>query len=302
MATGGNFAGIEKKTTGFLLGAAAALFLLVAAAAVEQHYFSQTTSLYFFTSNAQGLNKGMAVKLAGFTVGTVENISMEPTALVRVRLSLLNDYIHFIRQDARARLMKEALIGESVVEILPGTPQSRQVAQNGVLAFERGQDMGELAESLAGQVQPILANLGKITSSISQRSGDIGDAIQNINLASKTLLETSKKLDHVLDQAGNSLDRANHSLKVIDDALPALVLKTDTGLGNIQAATADIRKAASESAGQIPRLVGNSNALMQDGRDILDGAKKSWPVRNILPDPEEEMLAPDTYIEPAPGP
>lgn len=319
------FAGIEKKTIRFVLGSGIALLLLLAAVAIKQDYFSQTTSLYFFAPNAQGLNKGMAVKFIGFKVGSVEEISMEPNATVKVRLSLNSNYLHHIGQDAKARLMKEALVGESVVEIVPGAAQARQVAQNGVLAFERGHEMGEIAEELAGQIQPILVDIKKITSAVSDADEDIRQTIKNMSLASRDMVETGRqlnvmarngnqkidalygKVDHALDQTNASLATASHTLKTLDEALPKLLSGADASMENIQATTATIRKVTSESAEQVPQLLRGGNALVQDSnllvkdsQEILNGVKKSWPIRNFLPEAEEHILPLDGYAVPVP--
>lgn len=313
-----NYAGLEKKTMWFVLGALAVLLLLFGAVATKQNYFSQTTSLFFFTPNAQGLNEGMAVKFVGFKIGSVEEISMEPNATIKVRLSVLSKYIPLIGQDARARLIKEALVGESVIEIMPGSPQSRHVSQNGVLVFERGQDIGELAENLAGQVQPILHDIRKLTSSISDSGGDIREAIKNINQASKELLVTGRqldsltrdvdrklgaiygKLDHALDQANAGLATANHGLKRIDEALPGLILKVDTSLGNVRDTTAVVKKVTADSADVIPGILHNGDVLVRDSREIVSGAKKAWPIRNFVPSPAEGIPPLDGYVEPGP--
>lgn len=299
MENSGRFIGIERKTIGFVLGSGIALSLLLAVVAIKQDYFSQTVSLYFFAPNAQGLNKGMAVKFIGFKVGSIEEISMEPNATVKVRLSLSNKYIHLIGRDAKAKLIKEALVGESVVEIVPGAAQARQVAQNDVLAFERGRDIDELAESLVGQIQPILADVKKITASVSGADEDIRQSIKNINTASAGLVETTRQLNLLARNGNASLAVANHALKTVDEALPSLILKADASLENIQAATAGIKKMTSESAEQVPQLLRNGNTLMQDSQEIISGAKKSWPVRNLLEEPEAHILPLDGYAAPA---
>ena len=111
---------IEKRTQRFLLGAIGVLLLVLLMIAVKQNYFHRSTTILFFTPNAQGLSKGMAVKFIGFKVGSVEDVSMQSNATVQVEVSLDNEYVHLIGQDAKARLVKEALVGESVVEIIPG--------------------------------------------------------------------------------------------------------------------------------------------------------------------------------------
>lgn len=300
---------LETRTRGFMLGALGLMLLVLLLIAVKQDYFSRSTSIYFFTPNAQGLSKGMAVKFVGFKVGSVQDVSMEPNATVRVKVSLQDEYVHLIGQDAKARLMKEALVGESVVEIIPGSPQVRQVAQNSVLEFERGQDAGALMETLAAQLQPILADIRTFTGTINKPDGDIQQSIRNLNQATAGMREMinqltqlgvsgNRKLDSTFLKFDQALDSANTSLTTLNKAIPHLVEQADTTFANVQEATSLIKQVTRDSAGEIPALVRNANALVQDSQQTLDGLQQSWPLNGMLPKVEEKTLPVDGYIAP----
>lgn len=318
---------IEKFTKYFMLGAAGVMLVVLVMIAAKQDYFSRSTSIYFFTPNAQGLSKGMAVKFIGFKVGSVQEVSMEPNATVRVKVSLDDEYLHLIGQDARARLVKEALVGESVVEIVPGSQQVRQVTQGSVLEFERGKDASAVVESLAAQLQPILADVNKITtslqpivgdihqttSSINNPNGNIQQLLKNLNQAAGNFRETvnqftrlgangNEKLDDASLKIGKVLDNVNSSMGTLDKAIPKLVDKVDATLDNVQSATSDIKNVTHGSAGEIPSLVRNANALVQDGQETLVGMKKSWPFNSMIVGPQEQILPVDSYVPPAPLP
>lgn len=286
------------KSRLFMFGAVFLFGVLLVMVLVKQNYFSQMTTLYFFTPNAQGLNVGMAVKFVGFKVGKIEEIGMGPQAQVKVTLSLNNDYIHLINRDAKARLIKEGLIGESVVEIVPSESKSRQVAQNDVLVFERARDIAELAESLVGQVQPILADVKKITATVSDADQDIRESIRNINQVSAALVKTTQQLNVLTSNGTRTLSVVHHSVGMLDDALPKIVSGVEVSLTNLQATTAEIRKMTSPPSGQIPRLLNNSNVLIRDSKDIVGAAKHAWPISVMLPEAEQGMLPPDGDAEP----
>jgi phospholipid/cholesterol/gamma-HCH transport system substrate-binding protein len=294
---------IEQRTKRFMLGAVAVLLLVLLMIAVKQDYFHRSTDIYFFTPNAQGLNNGMAVKFIGFKVGTVQDVSMQPNATVRVKVSLDNEYVHLIGQDAKARLIKEALVGESVVEIIPGSQQVKQVTRNSVLEFERGQDASAVIENLAAQLQPILTDIHQITASINNPNGDVQQTLKNLNQASGSFRETfnqfsklgasgNQKLDEAYGKLDKALDSVNSSLQVLDKAIPKLV-------DNVQSATSDIKKITSESAAEIPSLVRNTNALVQDSQETLGGVKKSWLLNGLFPKSEEQTLPVDGYVAPS---
>jgi phospholipid/cholesterol/gamma-HCH transport system substrate-binding protein len=300
---------IEKRTKRFMLGAIGVMLLVLLMIAVKQDYFHRSTTILFFTPNAQGLSKGMAVKFIGFKVGSVENVSMRSNATVQVEVSLDDEYVHLIGQDAKARLVKEALVGESVVEIIPGSQQVKQVTRNSVLEFERGQDASTVVENLAAQLQPILSDVHQITSNLSNPNGDFQQTLKNLNQASGGFRETvnefnklgassNQKLDGAYGKIDKALDSVNSSLGVLDKAIPKLVDKADTTLNNVQSATSDIKKITNESAAEIPSLVRNSNALVQDGQETLSGVKKSWLLNGLFPKPEEQTLPVDGYVPP----
>lgn len=300
---------IEKRTRRFMLGAVGVMLLVLLMIAIQQDYFHRSTTIYFFTPNAQGLSKGMAVKFVGFKVGSVQDVSMQPNATVRVKVALDDEYVHLIGQDAKARLIKEALVGEGVVEIIPGSQQVKQVTHNSVLAFERGQDASTVVENLAAQLQPILGDIHQITSSINNPNGDVQQTLKNLNQATGAFRETvhqftqlgassNQKLDSAYGKFDKALDRVNSSLETLDKSIPKLVEKADSTLGNVQSATSDIKKMTSESATEVPALVRNANALVQDGQDTLGGVRKSWLLNGLFPQPEEQALPVDGYVPP----
>lgn len=297
----------ERKTMRFVWGAVAILTVVSGFIAFSQDYFVRATSIYFFAPNAQGLSKGMAVKFIGFKVGSVQSISMQANATVKVMLSLDNDYVHLIGQDAKARLMKEALVGESVVEIIPGESQVRQVVQNSVLAFERGQDAGSIAENLAGQLQPILTDVRQITTAINNPRGDVQQILKNMNQVTGGLKETvvefnalaqsgNQKLDGAYVKVDRALERVNSSLETLDKSIPKLVNKAEATFDNVQSATLDIKRMTSDSSEQLPALVRNTNALVQDGQETLKGVQKSWLLNDLFPATQETVLPVDGYV------
>jgi phospholipid/cholesterol/gamma-HCH transport system substrate-binding protein len=304
---------IEKRTKRFMLGAVVVMLLALLMIAVKQDYFHRSTTIYFFTPNAQGLSAGMAVKFIGFKVGSVQDVTMQPNATVQVKLALDNEYVHLIGQDAKAKLIKEALVGESVVEIIPGSQQVKQVTHNSVLEFERGQDASSVVENLAAQLQPILKDIHQITTSINNPNGDVQQTLKNLNQASGDFRETVKQftqlgtnsnrqLDGAYMKLNKALDSANSSLGTLDKSIPGLLDKADTTLTTVQSAATDIKKITNESAAEVPSLVRNSNALVEDGRETLGGVKKSWLLNGFFPKPEEQALPVDGYVPPESSP
>ena len=304
---------LRRPVLWFVLAALVLLAALFGGVAWKQGAFTKTTQLFFFAKTGYGMNKGMAVKFRGFRIGTVEEVSLEPSGSVKVRLVIDSAYTRFVPQDSKAHLTKEGMIGASVIEIERGETGASPVANNGVLAFARLRDFNDIAQELADQVQPILEDVKKITAFANDPEGDFRQTIKNVNKASAALLETrqeisrlvqhgdqrlgtvSEQLGAVLGKAGERLDQVGVSLKTLDEKMPGLVLKADKTLDNIQAATANIKKITDEGAEQLPGILRDSKAVAEDTRAVVDGVKKSWPVRNIVPAPKETLIPLDSH-------
>ena len=137
----------EKKPAarGGLRGLAAfvmpALIGLVVVGAViswKQELFVTRTPIFIFTGSALGITKGIPVKVFGLTVGTVDEIEIVPgtpgsKGQVRVRLNIASEYLQHITKDSRAKLMREGVVGQALIEILPGDQSVRPVARLSLL-------------------------------------------------------------------------------------------------------------------------------------------------------------------------
>ena len=314
------FVELGRKTVAFLILAVAITVGTVLAGLINQDFFTKTTRLYFFADSAQGIAKGMSVQLSGFRIGTVDEISLEPNATVKVRLVINSQYIHFIRLDSQARLTKEGLIGASNIEITPGSPHMREVLNDGVLKFNRAKDIADIAPDLAGRIGPILTDIKSITQSINDPDGDVRQTLKSVRQASAQLAEAAAgvnkiansgdarladiqgRINVVLDRAGASVDKAGAvldtlggTLATVDRSLPDLLLKLNSTLQNADAASVEVRRLTSLLSADLPPAVVEGRALMQDTREVVQGARKTWPLRNFVPPAEEQALPLDSH-------
>ena len=286
---------LEKKTYFFFAGAVVLAIMFSLATGYKQDFFTRMTTLYFFSDNATGIKPGMAVKTLGFNIGEVEDISIEPNAKVRVKMSVQSDYMRFITLDSRAKLFKEGLIGESVIEISPGSQQLRQLAHNAVLPFNRGRDLTEITEGLYGEIQPILKELGKTMSAVNNPEGDIQQSLHNVNQAAKNVQSLTGNL---ASQLPPLLDKADNIVKTMNDNLPVLIENSKQSLNNIRDATSDLKQMTSASAQELPQTLHDGRALVKGSLSIVNGVKETWPVRNMISSPQEQPLILDSYVPP----
>jgi ABC-type transporter Mla subunit MlaD len=102
------------------------VFVLIFFAADVRRLFTPMATLHVVMPSAAGLQKGAAVLLAGQTVGEIESIEVRPPnadTLDRVVLSVRVERRHLehIREDSEARITSLRMVGDPVIDILPGT-------------------------------------------------------------------------------------------------------------------------------------------------------------------------------------
>jgi phospholipid/cholesterol/gamma-HCH transport system substrate-binding protein len=157
------FRRLSRRIGVFLLVAAAGVVGTLVFIGVQQELFTAKTRILFFTDSGRGIVQGMAVKLSGFNIGRVRRLSLTKEAKVKVMLEINTEYMKWVRQDSKARLLKEGLIGDSVIEISPGSEASPELTEdNKVIAFEREIGIGQLVDQIYADVQPLIHDLRSI--------------------------------------------------------------------------------------------------------------------------------------------
>jgi phospholipid/cholesterol/gamma-HCH transport system substrate-binding protein len=296
----------------FLVVAVVSLVLSVLLLAHNQGVFTPTIRVYFFAGTADGMNKGMAVKLVGFRVGSVRNISIEPDRRVKVELDIIEKYAPMIFNNATLRLTREAVIGGNVLEVRPGTEAVGAIEDKAVLRFERDPGIEGAVTKLLDQVTPIITDVRQFTAYLNNPEGDFRRAMHNINLTAERLGETSARLQQLTASAAAALGKGevrahsmldstealvkdtratlgvlDSSLRRIDAALPGITSKVEQSLENMRVTSEAVRIMAT---GDLQGLVGEAGGLVSETSEVVRGAKRAWPLRDVVQTPRESLL------------
>jgi phospholipid/cholesterol/gamma-HCH transport system substrate-binding protein len=289
-----------RRVGWFVAGAALIVIAAALFMAAQKEVFQRTTQLHSFADSAKGMVPGMAVKLNGFKVGTLGKLAMDAEGRVSMVLLVGDEYVHLIRKDARARWAKEDLLGESVIEILPGSEKAPAVENNALIGFERARDVGEEVGKLARQLQPILADVKSITAYIDDPDGDLKNTVRQLKRASAALAEAGEDVSDTTRrnkrQIQSAVTDASKALATLNTELPRLIGRMDTSLRHVEGATADVHAITGKLAEDLPQAVGEGREAIRDTRDVVDAVKGSWPVRDLLPPREERPLPLDSHV------
>ena len=295
----------------FLAIAVVSLCAAIALLAYHQGAFTRTLRVFFYAGTAEGMHKGMAVKLVGFKVGYLDDIAIDNDLRVKVTIRIDRQYTPMIDMGATIRLAREGVIGNNVLEIRPGGGDAGPVQRRAILRYEREPSIESAVTALVDQVTPIVADVRQITAYINNPDSDFRQAIHNANRTAAALAEASAEMKKLIVMASDRIDKGDErvqavlrnadsllqetrssvavldsSLRKVDAALPGIATKMDQSLDNIRAASEAVRNM---TTGELPGLVGEAGAVVSDTGDIVRGARQSWPVRNFV-QPRQELL------------
>jgi len=246
-------------------------------------------------------------------VGSVDDIEIVPgtpgsKGQVRIRLNIASEYLQHITKDSRAKLMREGVVGQALIEILPGDQSVRPVARNEVITFERGKTLGELSEELNRALSPVLAQVKEAIGDMQNPQGRLQKSVDRVTTLLDELPESNRRLASVLVTAERTLARADAALANADKAVAGIALKADGTLGNLDRIVADVSAAApsilrnldtaaqglARASSQMPLLIDGGNTLVRDANQAVSGAKGAWPLRNWVEPPATTTLGIDS--------
>jgi phospholipid/cholesterol/gamma-HCH transport system substrate-binding protein len=304
------------KAAAFVLSALAGIALILVLKAVQLDIFSPNSTVVFYVGNARDISEGKTVNFRGFKIGKVDKIILNDDARVRVELSIKTRYMKWIKRDSVARMQKDGFIGDSIIDIKHGSPESKPLGNNGRIEFKRERSLTEMVEELKNEITPVIKEAGVTMKYVNDPDGDIRLTLENVRKISSRLNAAGGRLDTLISSAdiavanlnltitgtNETVVLINDSLKKINAGLPDnlaaindILAATGKNLENIDAATRDIRKITGKTAAELPEIMDATREAVENARDIAESVKKIWPIRTNIPAPAEKALKPGAY-------
>jgi len=322
---------VERKLSGRMaLGSRAFLWLTVVAAAgvlavlaYTHRWFTPTVALYFYADTASGLSRGMAVKLAGFNVGSLENVSLQGELRIKGRVVMDRHFRESVGKDARIRLFKDGLLGTYALMLIPGTGDPGPVEEGDTLSFEREPDYSTLAIAILERAAPVIEELRTLSATLANPESGLPKTIRSLNEAAavwrdtgsdvsafvadaRRLAEDARRLTADarqltrefparLEPAAASLER---NLAQIEAIAKELNISTQATLEEMRTSLRSIRGAADAAqrltAGDASRVLRRAEDVLVDAEEITGAVRRNWPVRNMLPAAGDKLIELDS--------
>ena len=156
---------IEVKVGIFVLITLAILLGLVIALSSSSQLFRKTYFVRARFHNVQGLTSGAPVRLAGVTVGRVDQVRFAPTLgekNIEVRLALDERVRGRVREDSTATILTIGLLGDKYVELSMGSEGKRVLEEGDYIEVREPTDFYAILE----KGNQIIDNTVKISSAL----------------------------------------------------------------------------------------------------------------------------------------
>lgn len=240
----------------------------------RQNMFEKTFTLSAYFQNVNGLQKGNNVRYSGIDIGTVKDISMINDSVIKVEMAIEEKILSHIKTDAIAAIGSDGLVGNMIINIVPGKRQNASLIKNGdtIESYSKiGPDdilntLGSSSENLS----ILSSDLLKITEAIIKGKGTIG-VLLNDTLMAKDLSQSVNNLKMASYSALSSINELNtilYDIKANDDTVLGLLVN-DTVSGqklknvvkNLEASSLEIENLVQSATNAVSAIQSNEGAL-----------------------------------------
>lgn len=257
----------------------------------QQKRFVKTTSLKAVFDDVAGLQVGNNVWFSGVKIGTVRRINFYGDSQVEIEMNVENKSIKYIREDSKATISSDGLIGNKIIVIYGGTTQAPMVENGDRLVSEMPLDTDKMMETLQENNKNLVSitnDMKVLTGKIVDGEGIIGAVLTDSTLAQsfKSILlnleSTAVKSNKMVTNLGDFSENLNKEGTLFND------LVTDTELfNNLQSSVTDL-KATADNAKQ---MTDNLNTVIGKLNNT-DNA-----VGTMLNDPEFNKTLKSTFVK-----
>jgi len=182
----------------------------------KKDMFNETIQISAVFKNVNGLQHGNNVRFSGINVGTVKKIIIVNDSLIKVDMLIEEDIASHIKKDAMASIGSDGLVGNMIVNIIPGKKSNEMVKDGDVILSENKASTDEILKTInstSENAKLITDNLVKITNQINSKKGTIGMLI-NDTVMSDDLKQTIYNLKVTTQSTSKSMANLN---KIITD-------------------------------------------------------------------------------------
>lgn len=240
----------------------------------KENLFSKTLGLRTTFQSVQGLKNGAAVVLSGIQIGTVRNvilITKQDTPHVRVEFVIKEKYKEFIRTSTIASIGQQGLVGDKILELLPGEHSANLVLDGDSIPSTPPIDylaMVDEAKKIVKNSEGITASLDTLFNRFRRGEGTLGKFLTN-DSAYRSFVNVSASAEQLMknttDQFSTLTKNINKTTESVTANLNSTVKSVDNITKNVDGITVETKRIITD----IGDAKGTLGALLYD-RSLYD--------------------------------
>jgi phospholipid/cholesterol/gamma-HCH transport system substrate-binding protein len=233
----------------------------------RQNLFVKTFTISSNFNNVNGLIPGNNVRYSGINVGTVKHIQMLNDTVINVEMVLEEKMIHHIKKDAIATIGTDGLVGNMIVNIIPGEQGSSPIEEGDVIKSFTKIGTNEMLNTLNTTNENaalLTSKLLNITNEITEGKGTLGMLITD-TIMSQNLIETVNYLKLTSMEANKTIKELNGLIKQVDleNSLAGVVLNDTISARQLRHTVANLE----QSSKDIQTVLSNLNTTIEQIKD-----------------------------------
>ena len=228
----------------------------------NQNMFKKTFSISANFNNVNGLMQGNNVRYSGINIGTVKNITMVNDSTIQVDMNIEEKMVQHIKKDAIATIGTDGLVGNMIVNIIPGEGKEGIVVSGDVIKTYTKigtEDMLNTLSSTNENAALLTAKLLKVADAMSNDKGTLGMLINDTIVASD-LKQTFKQLKNTSIEASKAMKELNNIISSLDieNSVAGALLNDSIQAYKVKLIITNLE----ESSGEIKGVIDNLNETL----------------------------------------
>ena len=215
--------------------------------ASHQKRLMQSIQLRAVFDDVAGMRKGNNVWFSGVKIGNVKEIRFYGDSQVEVIMDIQADVQQFIREDAKARISSESLIGNKIIEIFGGSAQASPVEDGDQLTAVNPMNTDDMMATLQENNKNLVTitnNFKKLSTDLVQGKGTAGALLTDSTIANnfRNIVASLQQTSANTIQASRALNRFTSTLNNSNGLVHQML--TDTAVFNrLQASVNQLQNA-----------------------------------------------------------
>jgi phospholipid/cholesterol/gamma-HCH transport system substrate-binding protein len=220
-----------------VLGGVAAFVLALFLLANQTFLFSDVFRVKAEFGRVGGLSAGAPVQYRGISVGRVEQVRLPatPGGAIVVSMAIRRDARHLLREDTRANIQTDGLVGNMMVVLTGGSEERPMVAEGGFISGMDPMDLGQFGDRAMESVarfDSVTVTLTQIMQDVRTGDGTLGRFLYDPALYNELLatgVETRVAMRSLTAEANQLVMIASDA----SDGLKSIIDKVDRGEGTL---------------------------------------------------------------------